>query len=80
MGGDGDGACHGVPRKNLAMAAWLTFRAKEKTYDTHALPGSNECCNTNHEANGRQYSPASTSVTESDENGTDNTTEDSGNT
>ncbi len=62
------------------MAAWVFFRAKGKTYDTHALPGSNECCNTNHEANGRQYSPASTSVTESDENGTDNTTEDSGNT
>lgn len=51
-----------------------------KTYDTHALPGSNECCNTNHEANGRNNSPAPTSVTESDESSTYDTTEDAGNT
>lgn len=47
--------------------------------DTHALPGSNECCNTNHEANGRKNSPASTCVTESDENGANDTTKDAGN-
>ena len=56
------------------------FQAVSKTYDTHALPGSNEGCNTNHETNGREYSPASTSVTESDENGTNDTTKDSGDT
>lgn len=50
------------------------------TYDTHALPGRNECCNTNHEANGRKYSPAATGVTESDKNGTNDTTKDAGNT
>lgn len=63
------------------MAAWPDFKwGKEKTYDTHALPGSYECCNTNHKANGRKYSPASTGVTESDKNGTNDTTKDTGNT
>lgn len=50
------------------------------TYDTHALPGSNERGNTNHETNGRKDSPASTSMTESDEYGTDDTTKNAGNT
>ena len=58
--------------------AWLN-KFKEETYDTHALPGSDECCDTNHESNGREYPPASTSVTEGDENGTDDTTQDAGN-
>ena len=62
---------------NLAMPAKIHFR---KTYHTHALPGSNECCNTKHEANGRECSPASTSITESNEDRTDDTTKDAGNT
>ena len=63
---------------DASSALFLEFQ--RRTYDTHALPGSDECCNTNHEANGREYSPAATSITESDENGTDDTAENAGNT
>ena len=62
------------------MAAWLDLKASAKTYDTHALPGRNEGRNTNHEAYSREYSPAATSVAESDENCTNDTTKDTGNT
>lgn len=62
------------------MPAWLYLSVEKKTYDTHALPGSNERGNTNHEANGRKNSPTSTSITESDEYGTDDTTKNAGNT
>lgn len=63
----------------LAMPALFYSRDEKKTYDTHALPSGNERGNTNHEANGRKDSPASTSVTESDEYGTDDTTKNAGN-
>ena len=63
----------------LAMPA-KSIPSCGKTYHTHALPGSKECCNTKHEANGRKCSPASTSITESNEDRTDDTTKDAGNT
>ena len=56
------------------------FRAWEYTYDAHALPRSNQCCDTDHEANGRKHSPTSASVTETDENGTSDSTNYAGNT
>ena len=52
----------------------------EDTYDTHAFPGSNECRDANHKSNSRKCPPPSTGFTEGDENGTNDTTKDAGNT
>ena len=79
MGGDGDDACREEPG-SVSDASQCSVPSCEKTYDTHALPGSNECCDTKHEADCRKCSPASTSITESDENRRDDTTKDAENT
>ena len=42
------------------------FGLRRSTYDTHALPSSEESSNADHEADGRKYSPATASVTEGD--------------
>ena len=69
-----------MPWRTWEESAIVAFRVWEYTYNAHALPRSNQCCDTDHEANSRKYSPASTGVTETDENGTDDSTNYAGNT
>lgn len=49
-------------------------------YDTHPFPSSDESCDTEHEADGGEHSPAPTSVAESDEDSGNNATNDAKNT
>lgn len=44
--------------------------------DTHSLPGSDQCGDTDHETDHRQYTPSASSTAESDENSSNKTSDD----
>ena len=51
MGGGGDDASREEPDQ-VSDGSYGSVPSNRKAYHTHALPGSNECCDTEHEANG----------------------------
>lgn len=76
MGGDDDDAFRGEPYL-VRWHAWVRWPAA--TYHTHPLPRSDQGCNTNHETNSRQHSPATSSVAECNYDGRNYTPNDSTN-
>lgn len=76
-GEDVGGACRGAP--GLVSTGDMD-RSGGYTYNAHALPCSNQGCNTNHETNSGQHSPATSGVTKSNQDGGYNSTNDASNT
>lgn len=78
MAEDDDDACHEEPAINQYKT--LVFRQFGVAYNAHSLPSTDQGRNANHKANGREYSPAPTSVAESNEDSCDNAADNSTNT